>query len=100
MEYEQSEAARVFAQSNFEEIAKAEKERRRIAVTEKLHATSSIADHENAVEIRSEYPSTGSWILQRDQMKKWMKPEDTDGSLLWLSGIPGAGEQSSERYYS
>ncbi len=96
VEYEQSQAARLVAQSRFKEIAKAEKGRRRIAVTEKLHASSSVAEHENAVEIRSEYPSTGSWILQRDQMKEWMKPETTDGSFLWLSGIPGAGEHSSE----
>ena len=92
VEYEQSQEARLLAKAAFEDMAEKEKAKRRIALGGKLQPASSTSDHENALDIRREYPNTGQWILQRAQMKEWMNPEHDNGSLLWLNGIPGAGE--------
>jgi len=91
-EYEQSQAARLVAQNNFDQIAKAERNRRFLAITEKIHAATSLTDHEYLLEILKEYPRTGRWILDCATLKDWMNPSSTKVPLLWLNGIPGAGE--------
>jgi hypothetical protein len=35
---------------------------------------------------------TGSWIKHERPFKRWLDPTDQSASLLWLTGIPGAGE--------
>ena len=90
-EYEQAKLARLAAQNSFEQIAKGEKSRRLTAVIEKVHPPNCLNDHEQAVEVRQEYPETGKWILRSDQLKQWMDPLSTDVPVLWVNGIPGAG---------
>ena len=34
---------------------------------------------------------TGRWILNKAQVKDWSDPNRDTVSLLWLSGMPGAG---------
>lgn len=92
VEYEQSKLARLAAQNSFEEIAKSEKDRRFIAVIEKVHPPNSLNDHEQAVEARQEHPGTGRWILGAGQLRQWMDPLATDVPVLWVNGIPGAGK--------
>jgi hypothetical protein len=38
------------------------------------------------------YQGTGSWLLQDASFKTWLQPTQRDSRLLWLQGIPGAGE--------
>ncbi len=90
-EYEQAKLARLAAQNSFEQTAKGEKSRRLTAVIEKVHPPNILNDHEQAVEVRQEYPETGRWILRSDQLKRWMDPLTTDVPVLWVNGIPGAG---------
>ncbi|KAF8535977.1 hypothetical protein BDD12DRAFT_750061 [Trichophaea hybrida] len=35
---------------------------------------------------------TGSWIKRERPFKRWLDPTDQSASLLWLTGIPGAGD--------
>ncbi|KAF8243892.1 hypothetical protein K440DRAFT_560364 [Wilcoxina mikolae CBS 423.85] len=35
---------------------------------------------------------TGSWIKRERPFKRWLDPTDQSASLLWLTGIPGAGK--------
>ena len=89
--YELSKAARIAAQISFEEIAKAKRLRRSLAVTEKIRPPNSLADHEGALEIRLEYPESGKWILRHPYLKDWMDLTCTNVPVLWINGIPGAG---------
>lgn len=91
VEYEQSRAARLAAQNSFEEIAKAERLRRFLAVTEKVHPPNTLADHEGAVAIRQEYPESGKWILRHPSLRDWMDFTRPNLPVLWVNGIPGAG---------
>ena len=100
IEYEQSQAARLLAQSAFDEFEKAETDRRRVALEGKLQPANSIIDQEMAADTRREYPNTGRWILERPLMKDWIKPENESTSILWLSGIPGAGELDQSAWIS
>lgn len=86
------------AQKSFEEIAEAEKKRRFITVTEKIHPPNSHTDQEHAAEIRRDFPEAGRWLLLRDQVKEWMDPLSTKIPLLWLNGIPGAGMLRSSMF--
>lgn len=97
-EYEQSQAARLTVQVDSEEIVKAEKHRRFMAMTEKIHAATVLTDHEYMLEILEGYPQTGRWILGCAVMKEWMNPASTNAPILWLNGIPGSGELISLPY--
>ena len=94
LEYEQSRVARLDAQNSFEDIAKAERSRRFLAVTEKIRPPNTLTDHEGATEIRQEYPESGRWILQHPCLKDWKDftcPKSPPTTVLWINGIPGAG---------
>lgn len=94
MEYELSKAARLIAQNNFEDNAKAESLRRFLAVTEKIHPSNTLTDHEGTVEIRQEYPESGRWILRNPFLRDWMDFTRPNVPVLWVNGIPGAGISS------
>ena len=91
IEYGQSEIARVAAQTHFDETAKAEKLRRSLAVTEKIHPPNSRIDQEKTKEARQEYRESGRWILRHNLLKDWMDLSCQNVRPLWVNGIPGAG---------
>lgn len=35
---------------------------------------------------------SGEWLLDQEQYINWIDPSDKKSRLLWLQGIPGAGE--------
>lgn len=35
---------------------------------------------------------TGKWLLQGSQFGQWLDPSNAASKMLWLEGIPGAGE--------
>lgn len=79
------------AQTSFEEIARAERPRRLLSVTEKIHPPSTLTDHEGAVEKRLEYLESGKWILGDPFLRGWMDLTRSNIPVLWVNGIPGAG---------
>jgi len=42
---------------------------------------------------------TGCWIKHERSFKRWLDPTDQSASLLWLTGIPGAGELVSSLHH-
>ncbi|KAL1871957.1 hypothetical protein Daus18300_004594 [Diaporthe australafricana] len=69
-----------------------EKHKWRLAhVKEKLEATEYHLDQEMACEDRSG-SSSGSWLLSNPAFKKWADRSTTEHRILYLNGIPGAGE--------
>jgi hypothetical protein len=70
----------------------AENRRQNMADTQTwLAAASPIREHEAAIHKRSGRQS-GSWLFHKPQMINWKDHETPDFSILWLYGIPGAGE--------
>lgn len=69
-----------------------EQESRFRAVYSWLNATSIETDQYYHSKIRSEYPGSGRWLLDNATFKEWFDPQfPTIPPLLWLNGIPGAG---------
>ena len=91
LDYEKSKTARLTAQNSFEEIAKAERLRRYLAVTEKIHPPNTLSDQEETAEIRQDYPDSGKWILKHPYLREWMDLTRPNVPVLWVNGIPGAG---------
>jgi hypothetical protein len=50
----------------------------------------SALDHKQYQKIRTEYPSTGNWILEHEHVKPWMIAEVAEKSVMWMTGVPGA----------
>jgi hypothetical protein len=48
-------------------------------------------DHQYYQQIRNDYPSTGYWILEHQHIKQWMTADVADKSVMWMTGVPGAG---------
>jgi len=44
------------------------------------------------------YQGTGVWLLQDATFKKWLDFSSAEPRILWLQGIPGAGESIYRLY--
>ncbi|KAK4205422.1 hypothetical protein QBC40DRAFT_260708 [Triangularia verruculosa] len=53
-----------------------------------------MADQEHYVDLRKEYPGTGTWILNRHPVKAWLDIGTGTDPMVWLTGIPGAGKST------
>ena len=53
-------------------------------------ARSTVEDHDTFC--RSRAAGTGEWILTEEKVQNWMELDVPESSILWLSGIPGAGK--------
>lgn len=71
-----------------------EKCRRRETVYQWLSPAKSEVDQETYMKIRQEYPDTGHWLLKVNRFHSWFDPVFCSTQLLWLNGIPGAGQYS------
>lgn len=71
---------------------KAEVQRRREVVRQWLSAANCEADQETFAGIRNEFPRSGQWLLKTNRFVSWFDPLYCQTHLLWLNGIPGAGE--------
>lgn len=85
---------RTQSQRRFEEQNMAELDRRRLSVQQWLCALDVQARQEDAAKVR--YDRTGQWLLNDPRFVKWFSIDYCAEPLLWLSGIPGAGELALE----
>jgi hypothetical protein len=69
-----------------------EDHRKRRAVRDWLSAANSADDQANYTHESANYPGTGEWILRDSLVGAWSNPSIMTTPLLWLTGIPGAGE--------
>jgi hypothetical protein len=66
--------------------------KRRLDVVNWLAAVDSVLDQEASAAVRNEYPSSGKWILRDIKIRNWMDPNNAMVQIMWMNGIPGAGE--------
>ena len=77
----------------FETESQNENLQRSRAVSDWLRATNVDVDQDAFCKIRAEYSGTGRWLLEKGAFREWFNPKfPAIPPLLWLSGIPGAGE--------
>jgi hypothetical protein len=84
-------ATRGLVELGFERQAEEETCRRRVIVHHWLAAANCGADQETYVKIRQGYTASGQWLLQKNRFRSWFDPNFCSAHLLWMSGIPGAG---------
>lgn len=73
-------------------IERLEKHKWRLAqVKEKLQAPNYQLDQEIAAEDRNGSTS-GTWVLQNSAFQKWADMSTKEHGILFVNGIPGAGE--------
>lgn len=87
--YAQSHRLQVL--SELEKLEIAQNQRQYRDVMDWLSPTNVSLDQEAAVDIRNEYPETGSWILKAEAMNLWRRADVPPQPKLWLYGKPGAG---------
>ncbi|KAI9654109.1 MAG: hypothetical protein M1821_006820 [Bathelium mastoideum] len=80
------------ANNLFERERKNNEDLHRLVVKQWLSAVDCDAQQNRHRSIRSICPNAGSWLLEHPRFKQWFSPDDCTASLLWLSGIPGAGK--------
>jgi hypothetical protein len=98
-QFEQFERARVIAEEEFRVMRDNEGKRRKIAVRDWLGAATSEVDQENCANVRVQYPGTGRWLLQIRHVQAWLDSNSSSTPLLWLTGIPGAGEYPALHFF-
>ena len=88
------------AESHFkdmnDQISDLEKARQLKALAEKLNASDAGLEQELARKQRQGTHS-GEWILCNDQFKSWSDSDTIEDSVLYIHGIPGAGESLKSR---
>lgn len=65
---------------------------RQSAVANWLAQADSESDQRVAASVRQENSGSGRWLLEQQQMKRWLDPKYTLLPLLWINGRPGAGK--------
>jgi hypothetical protein len=91
LQIQESRALRVQFQDLFATTQRTERENQRLAVMNWLSSADAYLDQEGAAMARHDYPGTCRWIIEKPELKAWYDPEDSLVRLIWLNGIPGAG---------
>jgi hypothetical protein len=60
-----------------------------------LSAADVTNDHEKIAQARQGHPDSCRWILRKSNFRKWYDQQVVQKPLLWIHGIPGAGQWES-----
>ena len=72
----------------------AERDRQIVRVQNWLGTANTFARHEDTTKQR--FHGTGEWLLRDHPFKNWFCPDQCVDPLLWLQGIPDAGESPTK----
>jgi hypothetical protein len=87
---QQSREARVRTEEVSESLHREEAQRQRQYVLKWLSATDAISDQDHHRGCRNSTDS-GLWLLENKRFRAWHDLESISAPLLWITGIPGAG---------
>ena len=90
-EFEAVQSVRVMQAEQLKQQKEEASRQRQARVRSWLSAEDMKLEHEDYTEVRRDFPGTGRWILEKRPVKRWLDLDDNHSSLLWLTGIPGAG---------
>ena len=90
-QFETVQSVRVMQAEQLKQQKEEASRQRQARVRSWLSAEDMKLEHEHYTEVRQGFPGTGRWILEKRLVKRWLDLDDNHSSLLWLTGIPGAG---------
>ncbi|KAF3057116.1 Vegetative incompatibility protein HET-E-1 [Daldinia childiae] len=84
-------------QEEFEQAQAHRTSEKKAYIMQWMMAPKSLLDHEFLCSVRKEQldvtnRQTAHWILQHNEIEAWVAPQVPKSSIIWLSGIPGAGK--------
>lgn len=91
-EFSEARKARATEAERFKEQDKQELLQRKIFLHNWLSAADTASDHESLLSTWKDHPLSGRWLLGRNQFRSWFDSTNTSTPLLWVHGIPGAGQ--------
>ena len=93
-EFQDAQNARLSIAREFEAQRGRDEKERRLNVIEWLSHVTCHSQHEELQERRRVFPSTTRWIYDTIATREWFRNGDESGLILYVYGIPGAGEPS------
>lgn len=96
-QFEETQRLRELIENQFQETQNEFIRSRWPAVCEWLSPYNSILEQLDCIKAKEDCPGSGQWLLGSEQFKNWQDPIYCLTPLLWLNGIPGAGEWSDVR---
>ena len=91
-EFQDAQNARLLITKEFEAQRERDEKERRLSVVEWLSHVTCHSQHEELQERRRVFPSTTRWIYDTISTREWFRNDDESGLILYVYGIPGAGE--------
>ncbi len=92
LEIRAAQTGRAAAEAQFEEMARQKEKEKSIAVATWLDGAKSHLDEEDAKDERKAFLESGRWLLVHPSVKAWLDFRSEDKPLVWIRGIPGAGD--------
>ena len=92
--FQEMHTARLKAEVESRSFEDVEKSRRLGILRAWLSAAPASLDYENFIRKLKDYPESGLWLVNDDRIQSWLNPDTCGSPLLWVNGIPGAGESS------
>jgi hypothetical protein len=81
----------------FAQLQKANLLNQRTAVRHWLNGARVEEDYEANSKDRNQYPGVCRWIFKEKNFQLWKDFKSTTNPLLWITGMPGAGNSSTDR---
>lgn len=92
IEIEANQEARKVQEAYFSKMEESGHKQQILAIVEKVSPVPIEADQDKAAANWLKEQSFGLWLLENIKMKAWLDVTNAEANLLWLKGIPGAGE--------
>lgn len=91
--FSKAQEARFAFEEEFRRQREADEKQRRLTVLEWLWPTANLRDQHIDLQLRRKlYPGTAQWVFDEHIWKDWLYTYRDTNRLLWISGIPGAGD--------
>ena len=91
-EFQEAQNARLSITREFEAQRERDEKEQKLSVVEWLSHVNCHSQHEEIQERRRVFPSTTRWIFDTIATREWFRNDDESGLILYVYGIPGAGE--------
>ena len=87
---QQSKEVRLRTEEGFDNLRREETQRQKQYVLKWLSAVDAMSDQDHHRDCRN-ISDSGQWLLQNKRFQAWRDPDSLSSPLLWVTGIPGAG---------
>lgn len=90
---QQSKETRLLAEDGFGNLEREATHRQKQQILKWLSAADARSHQDHLRSYRAK-TNSGHWLLQNKRFQAWVDPTSDSAPLLWVTGIPGAGNHS------